>query len=167
MTARGKGKEEVRADVPVPFELPFEVPVVVGRGGVAPARAHADDAGYDLRAVLSEPQGIVLRSGGAVKIPTEVSVAIPEGMVGLVAPRSGLAFNHLVTLVNSPGVIDAGYRGVIWVALINHGAQAIQIRPGDRIAQLLFVRLAPVELVQVDALPDSARGGNGLGSTGR
>ena len=159
-------KEDVDVTVPVPFEVPFEVPVRLERGGVLPARAHADDAGFDLRAVLPET-GMVIGRGGLSVVSTSVSTAIPEGLVGLVMPRSGLAFRDGITLVNSPGVIDAGYRGEIRLLLINHGPKPVHIRPGDRLAQLVFVRMAPVELVQVDELPDGSRGTNGFGSTGR
>lgn len=152
----------------VPFELPFEVPVRVYPGGVMPSRAHESDAGLDLRAAFDNPQGMVLRPGQVASVATEVAVAIPEGLVGLVAPRSGLAFQHGVSLLNSPGVIDAGYRGKVHVLLINHGTQPYHVRPGDRIAQLVLVRLAPVVLVQVEALPlDTERGQFGFGSTGR
>ncbi len=99
-------------------------------------------------------------------IPTGVAVAIPDGFVGLVAPRSGLAARHGVSVVNGPGVVDAGYRGELRVILINQGPAAVAFRRGDRIAQMVVVPVAEVEFEVVDELPESSRGDGGFGSTG-
>lgn len=99
-------------------------------------------------------------------VPTGIAVAIPIGHAGLVAPRSGLAARLGIGVVNGPGVVDAGYRGELKVILINHGDQDVRLRRGDRVAQLVVVPIAAVELVQVAELPDSERGDGGFGSTG-
>ncbi len=128
-----------------------------------PTRAHDNDAGLDLYA--AEEARIV--PGARVSIGTGLAVAIPEGLAGLVLPRSGLALKHGVTLVNSPGLIDPGYRGEVKVLLLNTD-QAIDFvcAPGDRIAQLLLVPIATASSMQADALDASARGPGGFGSTG-
>lgn len=99
-------------------------------------------------------------------IPTGIAVAIPVGHVGLVAPRSGLAARHGISVVNGPGVVDAGYRGEINAILINHGTESLTLRRGDRIAQMLIVPMAMVETEDVERLPDSDRGSGGFGSSG-
>jgi len=131
-----------------------------------PERAHAGDAGYDLRSV----EGAELRPGGRAVVGTGVSLAIPEGYAGLVLPRSGLAVRHGVSLVNTPGLIDSGYRGEIRVPLINHDREeAFSVEPGMRIAQLVLVRAAgatfePVEFLEAGT---DGRGEGGFGSSGR
>jgi dUTP pyrophosphatase len=127
-----------------------------------PRHAHVGDAGVDLYA--REP--VRLAPGEFRTIPTGVAVAIPEGFVGLVAPRSGLASRHGIGVVNAPGVVDSGYRGEIKVILINQGPSEVAIERGDRIAQLVVTAVVVQDLVEVDELPDSARGERGLGSTG-
>jgi len=130
----------------------------------APTRAHADDAGYDLRA--GEPA--TLPPGGRASVGTGVALAIPDGHAGLVLPRSGLAARHGIALVNAPGLIDAGYRGEIRVLLLNTDREAsFEVAPGDRIAQLVVVRHDAPELVEVDSLDETVRGAGGFGSTGR
>ena len=99
-------------------------------------------------------------------VPTGIAVAVPDGYAGLVAPRSGLAARHGISVVNGPGVIDSGYRGELNAILINHGADSVTLRRGDRIAQLLVIPVALPTLVEVDELPDSERGTGGFGSTG-
>ena len=99
-------------------------------------------------------------------IPTGIAVAIPSGYAGLVAPRSGLAARSGISVVNGPGVVDAGFRGEINAILINHGAEDVTLQRGDRIAQLVVVPIAEVDLVEVDALPESQRGDGGFGSSG-
>ena len=99
-------------------------------------------------------------------IPTGIAVAIPAGHAGLVAPRSGLAARSGVSVVNGPGIVDAGYRGEINVILINHGVSELVIERGDRIAQLVVVPIGLPELVEVDELPTSLRGEGGFGSSG-
>jgi dUTP pyrophosphatase len=129
-----------------------------------PARAHADDAGYDLHA--AEPAA--LGPGERASVGTGVAVAIPAGHAGLVLPRSGLAARHGIALVNAPGLIDPGYRGEVRVLLLNTDRSApFEIAVGDRIAQLVLVRHAQPELVEVASLAESARGAGGFGSTGR
>lgn len=130
----------------------------------APTRAHDDDAGYDLRA----SEAATLPPGGRESVGTGVAVAIPEGHAGLVLPRSGLAARHGISLVNAPGLIDAGYRGEVRVLLLNTDREAsFDIAPGDRIAQLVIVRHEAPELVEVDSLDETVRGDGGFGSTGR
>jgi dUTP diphosphatase len=130
----------------------------------APTRAHDDDAGYDLRA----SEAATLQPGGRVSVGTGVAVAIPEGHAGLVLPRSGLAARHGISLVNAPGLIDAGYRGEVRVLLLNTDREtAFDVAPGDRIAQLVIVRHEAPELVEVDSLDETVRGDGGFGSTGR
>lgn len=129
-----------------------------------PTRAHDDDAGYDLRA--SEPA--TLPPGGRASVGTGVAVAIPDGHAGLVLPRSGLAARHGISLVNAPGLIDAGYRGEVRVLLLNTDLEAgFEVAPGDRIAQLVIVRHEAPELVEVVSLDETVRGDGGFGSTGR
>ena len=131
---------------------------------VPPARAHPEDAGLDLCA--AEPA--VLGPGERASVGTGIAVAIPEGRAGLVLPRSGLAARHGIALVNSPGLIDSGYRGEIRVLLLNTDrSEAFALEPGDRIAQLLVVRHEAPELAEVETLDLTVRGAGGFGSTGR
>jgi dUTP pyrophosphatase len=128
-----------------------------------PTRAHDNDAGLDLYA--AEKARIV--PGARVSIGTGLSVAVPEGLAGLVLPRSGLALKSGVTLVNSPGLIDPGYRGEVRVVLLNTDKTIdFQVKPGDRIAQLLLVPIAIASPMETDELDESTRGGGGFGSTG-
>jgi dUTP pyrophosphatase len=129
---------------------------------VLPAYAHPGDAGLDLAAV--EP--IRLWPGERVAVPTGLSVAIPDGWVGLVHPRSGLARRHGLTVANAPGTIDAGDRGEVQVLLVNLGTEVVDIAAGDRVAQLLLQRVGWAEVVEVEELSDTARGDGGFGSTG-
>jgi dUTP pyrophosphatase len=122
-------------------------------------------AGLDLSAALDEP--IEIAVGKRVSIPTGLAIKLPDGYEAQVRPRSGLARDHGVTLVNSPGTIDADYTGPLMVLLINHGDQPVRIKPGDRIAQLVIAPVVQAELVEVDELPVTARGAGGFGSTGR
>jgi dUTP pyrophosphatase len=130
-----------------------------------PERAHAGDAGYDLRSV----EGVELPPGGRAVVGTGVSMAIPDGYAGLVLPRSGLAVRHGVSLVNTPGLIDSGYRGEIRVPLINHDRwDAFKVEPGMRIAQLVLVRAAGTTFGEVEFLDagTDGRGEGGFGSSG-
>ena len=128
-----------------------------------PRYAHPGDAGLDLYA----RESVTLKPGERALVPTGVALAIPPGHVGLVHPRSGLAVRHGVTLVNAPGTIDAGYRGEVQVALANTDLHdPVTLERGARIAQLVVQRVETVEVVEVDALPDTARGAGGFGSTG-
>jgi dUTP pyrophosphatase len=129
---------------------------------VLPGRAYAGDAGLDLSAC--EPAE--LAPGDRAIVGTGVAVAIPEGHAGFVQPRSGLADRHGITIVNSPGLIDAGYRGEIKVILLNTGGEPFAVTPGMRIAQLVILPVPAVELVETDELPESERGDRGHGSSG-
>jgi dUTP pyrophosphatase len=129
-----------------------------------PTKAHADDAGLDLHARIDT---VLAAGGGRALVPTGVAVAIPRGYAGFVVPRSGLALKHGISLVNTPGIIDAGYRGELQVIMINHDPQVdYQVRRGDRVAQLLVQAIANVEWSVVEALDDNDRGG-GFGHSGR
>ena len=128
-----------------------------------PAYAKPGDAGLDLRA----SESVTLEPGERRLVPTGLAVAIPEGHAGFVLPRSGLAMHRGVTVLNAPGLIDSGYRGELKVLLINHGAEAVSIERGERIAQLVVQPVARARLVEGERLPDSARGEGGFGSTGR
>jgi dUTP pyrophosphatase len=131
---------------------------------VLPTRAHEGDAGLDLYAA----QDAHLGPGERWSVPTGVAVEIPEGHAGLVLPRSGLARKHGIALVNSPGLIDAGYRGELTVLLLNTDpAEVYRVKAGDRIAQLLVVAVETAEPVEAEALAESARGDGGFGSSGR
>ncbi|MDZ8172789.1 dUTP diphosphatase [Microbacterium xanthum] len=129
----------------------------------APLYAHPGDAGAD----LVSAEDVRLEPGERALVGTGVRIALPDGHVGFVVPRSGLAAKHGITVVNAPGTIDAGYRGEIKVALLNTDArEPYQITAGDRIAQLIVMPVPAVRFVPVDALPESARGDGGFGSTG-
>ena len=128
-----------------------------------PAYSHPGDAGADLYAAIDAE----IPPGGRELVPTGVAVALPEGYVGLVHPRSGLAARLGVTVLNAPGTVDAGYRGEILVNLVNHDpARVAKIARGDRIAQLVVQRVERARFHVVDALPSSVRGDGGHGSTG-
>jgi dUTP pyrophosphatase len=130
----------------------------------APAQAHEGDAGYDLHA--AEPA--TLGPGERASVGTGIAVAIPDGCAGLVLPRSGLAARHGVALVNSPGLIDSGYRGEVRVLLLNTDRdETFEVSAGDRIAQLLLVRFESGPAEEVESLDETVRGAGGFGSTGR
>jgi dUTP pyrophosphatase len=131
---------------------------------VAPSRAHDGDAGYDLRAA----EAVRLEPGARASVGTGIALEIPGGWAGLVLPRSGLAARHGISLVNAPGLIDAGYRGEVRVLLLNTDpAEPFDVEAGDRIAQLMLVRHEAPQLEEVDSLEESVRGAGGFGSTGR
>ena len=127
-----------------------------------PQFAHDGDAGADLTA--AEPATI--EPGGRALVGTGFSLAIPTGYAGLVLPRSGLAVRSGVTVLNAPGLIDAGYRGEVKVALINHSLDAFDVAVGDRIAQLVIVAVERPDYVNVESLANTTRGDGGFGSTG-
>jgi|TARA_Y100000815_G_C13190905_1_gene442926 dUTP pyrophosphatase len=128
-----------------------------------PSYAHPGDAGADLHTTVD----VVLAPGERALVPTGIALALPEGYVGLVHPRSGLAARHGVSIVNTPGTVDAGYRGEVKVLLVNlDPAEPVELRRGERVAQLVVQRVERAAFVEVDALPDSARGSGGYGSTG-
>ena len=133
------------------------------RGLPLPSYAHPGDAGADLMTTVD----VALAPGERALVPTGISIALPEGYVALVHPRSGLAARHGLSIVNAPGTVDAGYRGEIKVLLVNHDlTETVELRRGDRVAQLVFQRVERAELTEVDALPESVRGIGGYGSTG-
>src|SRR5215213_9043741 len=145
-----------------PLQVPFRrlVPEAA-----MPERAHLGDAGYDLRSV----ERVDLAPGSRALVRTGISVAIPEGYAGLVLPRSGLAVRHGISLVNTPGLIDSGYRGEILVSLINHDREeAFLVERGARIAQLVLVRAATALFWEVEFLEAATdgRGEGGFGSSG-
>jgi dUTP pyrophosphatase len=130
-----------------------------------PAYARAGDAGADL---VAREDVVLAAGGGRALVPTGVAVAIPEGYAGFVLPRSGLAVAHGVTVLNSPGLVDCGYRGELRVALVNTAATGdYLVRRGDRIAQLVVQRVEAATFVEVGELPPSERGEGGFGHTGR
>ena len=143
------------------MRLPF---TRLTEAALAPTRATDGDAGYDLHAA----EAATLEPGGRASVGTGIAVAIPQGRAGLVLPRSGLAVRHGIALVNAPGLIDAGYRGELRVLLLNTDrTESFEVRPGDRIAQLVIVRHEAPELAEVEELDESVRGRAGFGSTGR
>ena len=127
-----------------------------------PAYAKSGDAGLDLFAA----EAVTLAPGARALVPTGIALAIPPGFAGLVLPRSGLALRHGVTVLNAPGLVDAGYRGEIKALLINHGQEPVTLNRGERIAQLVVQRAEHVTLAPVAELAPSARGAGGFGSTG-
>jgi dUTP pyrophosphatase len=129
-----------------------------------PAYAHPGDAGADLCAA----EEVVLPPGGRATVGTGIAIAVPDGHAAFVHPRSGLASRHGITVVNSPGTIDAGYRGEVRVVLLNTDpTEPFTVRPGDRIAQLVVQPVTSVRFLEVAELPASPRGEGGFGSTGR
>jgi dUTP pyrophosphatase len=136
----------------------------VAEGARPQSRAHDGDAGYDLHAA----EAATIPPGERASVGTGVAIELPPGHAGLVVPRSGLAARHGMSVVNAPGLIDSGYRGEVRVLLLNTDReQAFDVEPGDRIAQLVVVQVASAELVEADALDETARGAGGFGSTGR
>jgi dUTP pyrophosphatase len=131
-------------------------------GAVVPVRAYAGDAGLD----LSSCERVELAPGERALVPTGLAVAIPDGYAGYVQPRSGLATKHGISIVNTPGLVDSGYRGELLVNLVNHDlAEPFVVEQGMRIAQLVILEIPEIELVEVDELPDSERAERGFGSS--
>jgi dUTP pyrophosphatase len=129
---------------------------------VLPVYAHAGDAGLDLVAV----ETVTLAPGERYAVATGWAMAIPQGWVGLVHPRSGLALRQGLTVANAPGTIDAGYRGELKVILVNLGAESVTVTAGERVAQLVLQRVGAARVQEVDDLDDTTRGDGGFGSTG-
>ena len=136
-------------------------------GLALPAYQSAHAAGLDLVAAVPEGAPMMLAPGQHALVPTGLTIALPPGYEAQVRPRSGLAAKHGVTVLNSPGTIDADYRGEIGVLLINHGAAPFTIRRGERIAQMVIAAVVQAELVPVISLSATDRGSGGFGSTGR
>ena len=129
-----------------------------------PIYAKAGDAGADLTTRID----FTINPGERMLVPTGISIALPNGYVALVHPRSGLAIKHGISMVNTPGTIDAGYRGELQVILINHDlAQSVSFKKGDRIAQLVIQKVEHADFVEVENLPGSERSVDGFGSTGK
>lgn len=138
----------------------MDVPIIASQ---VPVYAHPGDAGADLVAT----EAVRLEPGERALVGTGVRIALPDGYVAFVVPRSGLAAKHGITIVNAPGTIDAGYRGEIKVALLNADPRvAYEIAPGDRIAQIIVMPVPRVRFLPVETLPESTRGEGGFGSTG-
>jgi len=138
------------------------VEVLIASGEV-PVYAHPGDAGADLHAA----EALVLGPGSRATVGTGVSIALPDGYVAFVVPRSGLASRHGITIVNSPGTVDAGYRGEIRITLLNTDSEhPFTIEIGDRIAQLIVIPVSRARFIPVETLPGSHRGESGFGSTG-
>jgi len=122
-------------------------------------------AGMDLKAAIGEDR-ISIKPGERMLIPTGLSIALPEGFEAQIRPRSGLAIKNGITVLNSPGTIDADYRGEIKVILINHGQETFTVNHGDRIAQMVFAKVSKISWDVTEKLPDTERGSGGFGSTG-
>jgi dUTP pyrophosphatase len=129
-----------------------------------PTYSKGGDAGADIVSRID----ITIAPGERALVPTGISIALPDGFVALVHPRSGLAIKHGVTMVNAPGTVDAGFRGELQCIMINHDLkESVSFKRGDRIAQLVFQKVERAQFIEVDQLPGSGRGDNGFGSTGR
>ncbi len=134
-----------------------------GCDDLTPRKAHHDDAAYDLRSRVD----MELPPGRSVVVPSGLFMELPVGYEAQVRPRSGLALKHNLTLTNTPGTIDAGYRGEVGVIMFNLGQEPFAVRRGDRIAQMVICKLPEAEMVCVDELSDTLRGAGGFGSTGK
>lgn len=143
----------------------IKVKVINRSSNPLPGYETSHAAGMDLRADLRE--SVILNPGERKLIPTGLFIEIPEGLEGQVRPRSGLAFKHGITVLNSPGTIDADYRGEVKVILINHSDQPFTIQNGDRIAQLVLARHEQIEWLVAEELAGTQRGAGGFGSTGK
>ncbi len=138
-----------------------------GRGLAVPRHETAGAAGVDLLAALGPSEVLTIGPGQRALVPTGMAIALPVGYEAQVRPRSGLAARHGVTVLNSPGTIDADYRGEIKVILVNHGAAPFEIRRGERIAQMVVAPVTRIEFELRESLDETARGEGGFGSTGR
>jgi dUTP pyrophosphatase len=143
----------------------MKIPIINRSGYPLPVYETPQSAGMDLRAVLEAP--VELRPLERALIPTGLHIALPEGYEAQVRPRSGLAYRHGLTVLNSPGTVDADYRGEIKVLLVNLSDTPCAIQPGDRIAQLVVAQHAQVAWLPAEALPETQRGEGGYGSTGK
>ena len=141
----------------------IKICMLAGCEDLMPAKAHADDAAYDLRS----REKVVVKPGRSTLIPAGFKMELPVGFEAQIRPRSGLALKHDIMLTNSPGTIDAGYRGEVGVIMFNAGKEDFEITRGDRIAQMVIAKLPEVDLVMGEELSESGRGAGGFGSTGR
>lgn len=138
-----------------------------GRGLEVPRQQTAGAAGLDLPAALAPDELVEIAPGAIAMVPTGFSIALPEGYEAQIRPRSGLAAKHGITVLNSPGTVDADYRGEVKVLLVNHGREPFTLRRGERIAQMVVAPVSAVTLVETEALNETERGEGGHGSTGR
>jgi dUTP pyrophosphatase len=138
-----------------------------GAGLHLPRQQTAGAAGLDLAAAIGTDEVLTIAPGDYAMVPTGLAIALPEGYEAQIRPRSGLAARHGVTVLNSPGTVDADYRGEVKILLINHGRQDFELRRGERIAQMVVAPVSAVELVETDELDATERGTGGHGSTGR
>ena len=145
------------------MKVQVKIAMMADCADLLPARAHEDDAAFDLRSRVD----LTVPVGRSTLVPTGVFMEIPRNFEAQVRPRSGLALKHNITLTNSPGTIDAGYRGEVGVIVFNHGPEPFPVRRGDRIAQMVIAELPEVEIACVGELSASGRGEGGFGSTGR
>lgn len=153
-----------RNDNPQTYTMAITVKVINGGGQPLPQYATPQSAGLDLRADIKEP--VTLRPMQRQLVPTGLRMALPEGYEAQVRPRSGLALKHGITVLNSPGTVDADYRGELGVLLVNLSNEDFTINPGERIAQMVIARCEQAELVAVEELDDTERGEGGYGHTG-
>ena len=144
------------------MSISIKIRMAVGCDDLFPKKAHEDDAAFDLRSRIDT----AIPSGKIMLVPTGVFMELPVGFEAQVRPRSGLALKHGITVLNTPGTIDAGYRGEVGVILINAGENDFAIARGDRIAQMVVQKLTDVQLVAAEQLSETARGAGGFGSTG-
>lgn len=152
---------QIRNSTTVKITVKFKM--FEGCDDLVPRKAHHDDAAYDLRSRVD----MELPSGQSVAVPSGLFIELPVGYEAQVRPRSGLALKHNLTLTNTPGTIDAGYRGEVGVIMFNLGKEPFAIHRGDRIAQMVICKLPAVEMVCVEELSDTLRGAGGFGSTGK
>ncbi|MBN1864948.1 MAG: dUTP diphosphatase [Victivallales bacterium] len=144
-------------------KVAVKIKMLEGCDDLLPSRAHHDDAAFDLRSRVEIELGLA----EPVLVPTGVFMELPPGYEAQVRPRSGLALKHALTVLNSPGTIDAGYRGEVCVIMLNAGKEPFRVARGDRIAQMVINNLPDVELLRVPGLSASTRGEGGFGSTGK
>lgn len=145
------------------MQITVKIAMMAGCEDLVPAKAHADDAAFDLRSRTD----LTVPVNKSTLVPTGVFIELPVNYEAQVRPRSGLALKHNITLTNSPGTIDAGYRGEVGVIMFNHGPEEFTVKRGDRIAQMVIAELPEVELQIAETLSNSDRGDGGFGSTGR
>ncbi len=143
--------------------IQVKIKMLEGCEDLLPAKAHYDDAAFDLRSRVD----IVIEPGTPHLVATGIFMEFPVGYEAQVRPRSGMALKHALTVLNTPGTIDAGYRGEVSVIMLNAGKESYEIKRGDRVAQMVINQLPEVEIVAVDTLSDTARGAGGFGSTGK